>query len=114
MGSMLKYKEIYGEVEFSAEDMIFHGHLILVDDLVTFEASSVRGLEKEFKMAVNDYLETCKLLEKQPEKTYNGKFSGRISPELHKKAIVAARLHKLSFNKFVEQALRHELQNEPV
>jgi len=34
---------------------------------------------------VEDYLETCKALGREPQKVYKGVFNVRIEPELHKK-----------------------------
>ena len=70
MNDILEYKSYYAAVQFNAEDEIFHGKIIGINDLVSFEASSVRELKREFREAVEDYLETCKELGKEREKTY--------------------------------------------
>ncbi len=61
MNDLLKYKDYYGSVKYSAEDKILFGKIEFINDLVTFEASNVDDLEKEFKKAVDDYIETCKV-----------------------------------------------------
>ena len=66
MSNLLEYKGYNGRVEFSAEDMIFHGKIESINDLVTFEATSVEALRNEFKRTVDDYLETCKKLDIEP------------------------------------------------
>jgi len=39
--NMLKYKDFYGSVEYSAADECFFGKIIGTADLVTFEGKSV-------------------------------------------------------------------------
>lgn len=109
MSNMLEYKGYIGRVEFSAEDKIFHGKIEFINDLVTFEAASVKALEKEFKAAVDDYIDTCKNLNIKPQKSFKGTFNVRIAPELHKEAAFQAAKRNLSLNRLVEEALRHEL-----
>lgn len=109
MSNILEYKGYIGQVEFSAEDKIFHGKIEFINDLVTFEATSVEELEKEFKFAVDDYLETCKKLNVRPQKSFKGTFNVRIAPELHKEAAFQAVKRNLSLNRLVEEAIKHEL-----
>ena len=37
MKDILKYRDFIGSVHFSTNDEVFHGKLIGIDDLVTFE-----------------------------------------------------------------------------
>ena len=60
MKDVLKYKDFLGSVHYSAEDEVFFGKLIGVDDLITFEGNDVSQLKKGFEEAVEDYLEICK------------------------------------------------------
>ncbi len=109
MSNILEYKGYIGRVEFSAEDKVFHGKIEYINDLVTFEATSVEELEKEFKTSVDDYLETCRKLDIDPQKSFKGTFNIRITPELHKEIAFQAAKRKLSLNRLVEEALKHEL-----
>ncbi|MCX6580454.1 MAG: type II toxin-antitoxin system HicB family antitoxin [Candidatus Aminicenantes bacterium] len=109
MSNILEYKGYIGRIEFSAEDKIFHGKLEFINDLVTFEATTVEDLQKEFKSAVDDYLETCKKLSIKPQKSFKGTFNVRVTPELHKEIAFQAVKRNLSLNRLVEAAIRHEL-----
>ena len=40
---------------------------------------------------------------------YKGSFNVRISPELHRQAVVFATSHQMSLNNFVETAIRKQL-----
>ncbi len=105
MNDILEYKNYYAEVHFSAEDDVFHGKIIGINDLVNFEGTTVKELKKAFHEAVDDYLETCKELGKEPEKTYKGSFNVRIPPELHRQAARYATMKNMSLNDFVRYAI---------
>jgi predicted HicB family RNase H-like nuclease len=107
--NMLKYKDFYGSVEYSASDECFFGKIIGFTDLVTFEGESVGKLKKAFTEAVEDYLVLCKEAGKEPQKSYKGSFNIRISPELHKEAVAVASREGISLNAFVEKAIYDEV-----
>lgn len=109
MTDLIQHNGYYGEVHFSVEDEVFYGKLIGINDLVTFEGASVRELKEAFREAVEDYLETCRQLNKQPDKTYKGSFNVRVSAELHKQAALYAAVKNMSLNDFVKYALQYTL-----
>src|SRR5580692_11131536 len=112
MNDILEYKGYYASLHFSSEDEVFYGKLLGIDDLVNFEGASVKELKKAFHEAVNDYLETCKELGKEPNKTYKGTFNIRITTDLHKEAAVFAASRNISLNDFVKTAIHYALQNK--
>jgi predicted HicB family RNase H-like nuclease len=105
MNDILQYNGYYAEIHLSSDDDVFYGKLLGISDLVSFEGASVSGLKQAFHEAVEDYLETCADLGKDPEKTYKGSFNVRISPELHRKAATLASMHKVTLNELVKQAI---------
>lgn len=105
MNDILEYKGYYAEVHFNSEDEVFYGKIIGINDLVSFEGTTVKQLKKEFQEAVEDYLATCQELGKEPEKTYKGTFNVRIPSELHRQAALQAALKKMTLNDFVRQAI---------
>jgi len=112
--NFLKHNGFYGNVEYSAADECFFGKIIGTTDLVTFEGDSVENLKQAFIEAVEDYLVLCQEVGKEPQKSYKGSFSIRISPDLHRKAAAIASRHGISFNAFVEKAIYDEVQAERV
>lgn len=108
----MTYKGYQGSVGFSAEDEVFYGKVEGVNDLVTFEGDSVKTLKESFEEAVDDYLETCREIGKEPQKSYKGSFNIRISPELHKKAANHANKKRISLNEFVKKAISYAIENE--
>ena len=73
--------------------------------LVSYEGTNARELVDGFRGAVDDYLAVCEAEGKQPEVAYKGSFNVRISPELHKQAVIYASSRQMSLNSFVESAL---------
>lgn len=112
MSDILQYKEYYAEIHFSSEDEVFYGKIIGISDLVNFEADSVKGLKRSFKEAVEDYLESCKELNKEPDKTYKGSFNVRIPSSLHREAAFLASVKKISLNDFVRHAIDFTISHE--
>ena len=101
-----------GSVHYSAEDEVFHGRLVGIRDLVTYEATDVVGLKKGFREAVEDYLETCRAMNKPPDVPYKGTFNVRVGRELHKKAAVFAAKRNKKLNAVVSEALEQYLSAE--
>ncbi|MBC7417708.1 MAG: type II toxin-antitoxin system HicB family antitoxin [Pedobacter sp.] len=112
MKDILQYKNYIAEVHFSSEDDVFFGQVIGVSDLVSFEADSVKDLKKAFSEAVDDYISTCKELNKSPDKTFKGSFNVRIPSALHRQAAMFAALKKVSLNDFVKYALDSTVARE--
>ncbi len=112
MKSTIEYKSYIGSVSFSSEDEVFHGKIEGIDDLVTFEGNSVEELKAAFQEAVDDYVEICSEIGKNPHKSYKGTFNVRIKPELHQKAAKKAMKNGYSLNQFVEKALEDYIFNE--
>lgn len=66
-GSILHYKGYSTQPEYSADDRIFFGRIIGIRDMVYFQSDSVKGIEKEFHKAVDDYLAFCAEIGKEQE-----------------------------------------------
>ena len=103
---LLRYKGYSARPDYSAEDRIFYGKILGISDLVDFQSENAKDLEEEFHKAVDDYLEFCAEIGKQPQKEYSGLFNVRISPELHREVSVFAQAEGVTLNKAVEQAIR--------
>ena len=102
---MIEYKGYFARVEFDDEANIFHGEVINLRDVITFQGESVDKLRKAFTDSVEDYLEFCSERGEDPEKPYSGKFLVRVGPELHKTLVIQARKNGKSLNTWVNDAL---------
>ena len=109
MSKLMKHKGFYGSYEFDFEDEVLHGKIECINDLVTYEASDVAGLKAAFEEAVDDYLETCEMLGKSPDKPMNGSFNVRIGEELHKKVYLMSLEYSCSINDIIKKSVSNYL-----
>lgn len=112
MGNVLEYKGYQAKIEYSVEDNLLHGKIEGIRDLVNFESASAGEIEEEFHSAVDDYLEFCKEVGKEPDKSYSGSFNIRIKPENHRKLAQLAFREGRSINSVIEKAISDLIQNE--
>lgn len=109
MNNTMEYKNYVGSVEFSEKDSIFFGKVMGIRALISYEGTSVKELVAGFHGAVDDYLALCEETGQEPERAYKGSFNVRISPDLHKKAVIYAASKQMSLNSLVEQTLKGAL-----
>ena len=74
----IQYKNYHGSIEVSLEENIVHGKILFIDDLVSYQSDTPSDIYNAFKEAVDDYIETCKSIGKEPQKSFNGTFNIRI------------------------------------
>jgi len=103
----MTYKGYYGSVEFSDEDNVFYGRIIGINDRITFEGNSAETLRRDFEDAVDEYLEICSQMGKDPEKAYKGTFNVRISPALHRQLALYSATEGKTLNAAVEEAIQN-------
>jgi predicted HicB family RNase H-like nuclease len=101
----MKYKGYEAVVEFDEEAEIFHGEVINIRDVITFQGDNVKDLKQAFQDSVDDYLEFCKERGEEPEKPFSGKLMLRINPELHKTIAIKAKKEGQSLNSWIEKCL---------
>lgn len=105
MSNAMTFKGYAARIDYDDEDAIFTGRIAGIRDGIGFHADTVEGLREAFHEAVEDYLETCVRIGKEPQKTYSGQMMFRVSPEIHRNAAVAAELSGKSLNQWAEEVL---------
>jgi len=103
----MTYKGYAARIEYSDEDQLLIGHVAGIRDVIGFHGESVAELRSAFEEAVDDYLETCIRLGREPQKTYSGKLSLRLEPTLHASVAAKAELENKSINQWVSDVLNH-------
>ena len=106
----MNYKGYVGRVEYDDEHEIFHGRVVNIRDVITFEGATVGDLKQAFHDSVDDYLEFCAERGEDPEKPLSGKFLVRVQPEVHRSVYLAAMLRNMSVNAWVAEALEREAE----
>jgi len=102
---MMEYKGYLGAVEYDDDAGIFHGEVINLRDVITFQGETVQDLRAAFQESVDDYLTFCYERGEEPEKPYSGTFTVRIPPVLHRDVALQARLRNKSLNSWVMELL---------
>ncbi|MDU9389622.1 type II toxin-antitoxin system HicB family antitoxin [Pseudomonas sp. zfem002] len=103
--NVMTYKGYAARIEYSDDDQLLIGHVAGIRDVIGFHAESVVELRKAFEEAVDDYLETCTRLGREPQKAYSGKLSLRLEPALHASVAAKAELENKSINQWVSDVL---------
>jgi predicted HicB family RNase H-like nuclease len=110
---MMQYKGYSGRVEFDDEADLFHGEVIGLRDVITFQGRSVDEVKAAFRDSVDDYLEFCARRGEEPEKPFTGKLMLRIPPDLHRKVYIAAKESGASLNSWIAQTLQQSTEDQP-
>ncbi|MBU1743764.1 MAG: type II toxin-antitoxin system HicB family antitoxin [Proteobacteria bacterium] len=108
---MMQYKGYTGKVEFDDEADVFHGEVIGLRDVITFQGKTVDEVKESFQESVDDYLAFCAKRGEEPKKPLTGKFVVRIPPDLHRKVYVAAKKSGSSLNSWILQTLEHSTEH---
>jgi len=75
---MMEYKGYIGKVEIDDEAGIYHGEIINIRDVITFEGISVDEVHKTFQESVDDYLDFCAQRGESPEKPFSDQASADL------------------------------------
>jgi len=109
----MEYKGYLGKVEYDDAAGLFHGEVLNLRDVVTFQGASVEELRRAFRESVEDYLAFCAGRGEAPEKPFSGTFTVRIPPELHRDAALRARLAGKSLNGWLADLLGEAVADPP-
>ena len=103
---MMKYKGYHGAAHVDVEAGVIRGHVIDVNDTITFQGRSVEEAKTAFHESVDDYLEFCASLGRAPEKPFSGRILIRVRPETHHMLTLIAKGDGVSVNHLVNRALK--------
>lgn len=101
----MTYKGYEAVVEYDEDAELFHGEVLNLRDVITFQGQSVAELKRAFADSIEDYLAFCKERGEEPEKPYSGQFVVRVEPPLHRALVSAAKRAGVSLNKWVAATL---------
>lgn len=108
----MKYQDYSAKIEYDALDKIFVGHIIGIRDIVSFHGSTVEELESALHEAVHHYLDVCEKSGQKPQRSYSGKLTVRIPPEVHLAVATAAETNNKSINQWASDVLREAVLSE--
>jgi predicted HicB family RNase H-like nuclease len=102
---MKPYKGYHAAVSFDEDALLFHGEVLGLRDVITFQSKTAEDLPRAFHDSVDDYLAWAKGDGFAPEKPFSGSLSLRATPELHKRMSDAAARQAKSLNQWMVDAL---------
>ncbi len=109
---MMQYKGYIAKVEHDPDAMIFHGSVVGIRDVVTFQSDTAKGLQREFQASVEDYIAFCRQRGESPDKPASGRFVARVDSELHQSLSAIAAGSNRSLNDVVAAFLAEGVQRE--
>lgn len=112
MAKLMEYRGYHAKVEYDPEDEILVGEVVGITDSLSFEATTTSEIVEMFHQSIDNYLDFCEQVGKNPDKEYSGTFNVRIPSDLHRKAYLKAQQEGVSLNRVVEKALRSYLFSE--
>jgi len=110
----LTYKGYTGIIEASVEDNCLHGQILFIEDIITYEGTTVDDIKASFKEAVNRYLAYCKETGRPANKPYSGTFNVRVGQDIHRKAVEIAYHRGITLNDFVTQSIQAAIEQNSV
>ncbi len=102
---MLNYNGYRGHVAFDDEAGLFHGEVLDLKDVITFQGKSVEELEHAFRDSIDEYLAFCQERGEEPDKPFSGRLMLRLPPALHREVYVQARREGKSLNQWIADKL---------
>jgi predicted HicB family RNase H-like nuclease len=105
MTNAMNYKGYFARIDFDGRDNIFVGHVLGVDDRISFHGETVTELTEDFHAAVDHYLSDCEQAGRKPQKPASGKLMLRIDPDVHARVGIAAAVSGESVNQWSEEVL---------
>jgi len=109
----MNYKGYHGQVNYDEDAKLFHGEVVGLRDVVTFQGTSVDELEQAFKDSIDEYLDFCKELGRAAEKPFSGKLILRLPPEIHERIAYEAKCCGVSLNAWIKQGIQQLLSSSP-
>ena len=101
----LFYKGYRTNVKFDAEDKYFYGKLEGIRDLVNFGTDFEDKIVEEFHSAVDDYLEYCKEIGKEPNREDKVTFKVSVDFDFYKFLNDAAKNAGVTFDSYILKKL---------
>lgn len=104
--NMMHYKGYPARVEYSQEDGCLVGRVLGIRDIIDFEGESVAEAERDFRAAIDFYLESCEKRGKTPNKPEHEDIPLAIPADVYSQISLAAEGSGRTVGEMVVRALR--------
>ncbi len=106
----LQYKDYQGAVTY--EDGSLLVQILHIDDCITTNCDSASAAQSAFEELVDDYIETCKAVGKEPSKPFKGTLNVRLGSVLHRNAALSAADIGETLNAWIAGAVSQRLRRD--
>lgn len=110
MNNVLTYKGFTVFVQFSSDDNVFCGKVEGINDIITFEGQTVQELKESFQYVIDEHIKDCERESIPLEKSYKGSFNIRLTPDLHRKAALTAKMKGQTLNAFIKESIEKSIE----
>ncbi len=107
---IIKYQGFVAKVEVDIDLGMLCG-TVINSAPHTFYGETIKDLEREFAVTIDEYLKVCKEKGQEPRKLYSGKLQLRLPPELHSEVAIKAAQSGESINSWITHTVEHALHN---
>jgi len=104
--NVMTRKGYSARIEYDERDDIFVGRILGIRTMISFHGETVAQLHREFKKAIDDYLDDCRERGVDPERPASGKILLRVPAEVHGAALLAAQVAGKSLNQWATDVLK--------
>jgi predicted HicB family RNase H-like nuclease len=108
--NIVEYRGFQGCVDWSDGRLLIQ--VLHIDDTLIAECLGASAVQATFEELVDDYLETCAAIGKDPSKPFKGVFNVRVEPEVHRQAVMAATKCTQTLNAWVASAIAEKLEGD--
>ena len=113
----LEHRDYLGSIEFSVEDRMLFGEVLFIRDTIIYQGRDIDELIESFTGSVDQYLEDCETLGRDPNKTFGGTFNVRVGPKRHRELACLAYKQNDTINGLINNAIddfveKHETEEK--
>jgi len=81
----IEYKGYIGQIIFDNDASIFHGEVLNIQDVITFQGKSVDEIRQAFQESIDDYLNFCAERGEKPNAPFSGILTLPLTQDLYRK-----------------------------
>ena len=107
----MEYKGYLASISYDDVTDMLHGRIVNSGDysIVTFTASDVEGLKREFKISIEDYLSWCEEDGVEPIKPNSGEIKLSLGPKLHHTVALLALEEETTPHDWIKQTIEEKV-----
>ena len=107
----MEYKGYLASISYDDVTDMLHGRVVNSGDysIVTFTASDVEGLKREFGISIEDCLSWCEEDGVEPVKPYSGEINLHLGPKLHRTVTLLALEEEKTANDWIKHTIEEKI-----